>query len=391
MVCRNLLSFVILLFVLFLPIRAQTILEANKSMKANRLIKENNPYLLQHAYNPVDWYPWGKEAFEKARREGKPIFLSIGYSTCHWCHVMAHESFEDKAIADLLNKYFVCIKVDREERPDIDRIYMAATQAMTGSGGWPMSLFLFPDGKPFFAGTYFPPKAKYGRPGFSEIIEAVQNAWTNDRDSLLKSAESITAYLKESTMSDTTEELDPHWLEAGFTEVTEIYDKRYAGFGSGNKFPRPVLFDFLLRYYNRTGNREALLMVEETLASMAKGGIYDQLGGGFHRYSVDSQWRVPHFEKMLYDQAQLITSYLDLYQVTGNKLFADVAKESIDYVLEVMLDKSGGFYSAEDADSDNPYRAGEKSEGAFYLWKKKDFARLLGGGTGRDFGLCLWC
>ena len=347
-------------------------------MKPNRLINEKSPYLLQHAYNPVNWYPWGAEAFEKARKEGKAIFLSIGYSTCHWCHVMAHESFEDQAIAALLNKYFICIKVDREERPDIDRVYMAATQAMTGSGGWPMSLFLFPDGKPFYAGTYFPPEAKYGRPGFPEIIEAVQKAWENNRDSLLRSAESITQHLQATTSAVTTKELDPYWLEKGFDMLAGTYDHQYGGFGSGNKFPRPVVFDFLLRYHKRSGNPNALKMVKETLSGMANGGIYDHLGGGFHRYSVDSLWRVPHFEKMLYDQAQLITAYLELYRVTANPEFGVVAKETIEYVLRDMLDTNGGFYSAEDADSDNPYSPGERSEGAFYLWKRNEVETLLG-------------
>lgn len=378
MINKNLLFFIVLLFVFFVLLPAQTITGENNSVKANRLINEKSPYLLQHAYNPVNWYPWGPEAFERAKNEGKAIFLSIGYSTCHWCHVMAHESFEDPAIAALLNTNFICIKVDREERPDIDRIYMAATQAMTGSGGWPMSLFLFPDGKPFYAGTYFPPKAKYGRPGFPEIIEAIQKAWNTDRQSLLQSAQSITRHLQKTASSVTAHEIDSGWLKEGFDMVAATYDQRYAGFGSGNKFPRPVIFNFLLRYHKRSGNKKALEMARKTLRAMAKGGIYDHLGGGFHRYSVDSLWRVPHFEKMLYDQAQLITAYLELYQVTANPELSDIAKETIDYVLRDMRDANGGFYSAEDADSDNPYSPGEKSEGAFYLWKEREVKTLLG-------------
>jgi len=369
--------FILFFYTFFLLVPVQGVTGTEKSMQSNRLINEKSPYLLQHAHNPVNWYPWGPEAFEKAKKEGKAIFLSIGYSTCHWCHVMAHESFENQAIADLLNRYFISIKVDREERPDIDQIYMAATQAMTGSGGWPMSLFLFPDGKPFFAGTYFPPKAKYGRPGFTEIIEAIQKAWQTDRSSLQKSAEAITSHLQKMTPSS-AKELDPAWLKKGFDMVAGTYDQPHAGFGRSNKFPRPVLFDFLLRYYKRSGDRRSLKMVEETLRSMAHGGIYDHLGGGFHRYSVDRLWRVPHFEKMLYDQAQLITAYLQLYQITGDSEFATIARETINYVLRDMLDKDGGFYSAEDADSDNPYRPGEKSEGAFYLWTQSEIETLLG-------------
>ena len=291
---------------------------------------------------------------------------------------MAHESFEDPAIGALLNKYFVCIKLDREERPDIDQVYMAATQAMTGSGGWPMSVFLFPDGTPFYTGTYFPPKANYGRPGFAEIIEAIEKAWRTDRQSLRRSADSITNHLKNMSADDSSENLDPAWMDEGFVIAEKIYDHRYGGFGTGNKFPRPVVFDFLLRFFNRTGNQSALDMTEKTLAAMADGGIHDQLGGGFHRYSVDPIWRVAHFEKMLYDQAQLISSYLDLYLVTGNKRYAEVADKTIRYVIRDLSDDNGGFYSAEDADSPNPYRKGEKTEGAFYLWRLEEIERLLG-------------
>jgi len=370
---------VLLFSLLVFPLTVQTgATTVKKKQRPNRLINEKSPYLLQHAYNPVDWYPWGDEAFEKARREGKAIFLSIGYSTCHWCHVMAHESFEDPAIGALLNKYFVCIKVDREERPDIDQVYMAATQAMTGSGGWPMSVFLFPDGTPFYAGTYFPPKAKYNRPGFAEIIEAIQKAWQTERESLRRSADSITDHLKKMSADDFSENLDPAWMDEGLVMAEKIYDHRYGGFGTVNKFPRPVVFDFLLRYFNRTGNQSALDMTEKTLAAMADGGIHDQLGGGFHRYSVDPIWRVAHFEKMLYDQAQLIPSYLDLYLVTGKERYAEVADKTIRYVIRDLGDENGGFYSAEDADSANPYRNGEKTEGAFYLWRLEEIESLLG-------------
>ncbi len=386
----NILTLTIVVFLLslfFLPLTVQSGIETvKKSLKPNRLINEKSPYLIQHAYNPVDWYPWGEEAFAKAEKEGKAIFLSIGYSTCHWCHVMAHESFEDPVIGALLSKYFVCIKLDREERPDIDQVYMAAAQAMTGSGGWPLSLFLFPDGKPFYAGTYFPPKAKFGRPGFPEIIEAIQKAWRTERQSLQRSAESITLHLKQSSQISPTEELKPDWLQVGYEMAAKIFDHRYGGFGNHNKFPRPVIFDFLFRYYKRTGEQEALNMAEKTLSAMAQGGLRDHLGGGFHRYSVDPVWRVPHFEKMLYDQAQLITSYLDLFLITGNQEHADTADETIQYVLNDLGNKDGGFYSAEDADSENPYRDGEKTEGAFYLWELDEVEKILGVEHSEIFG-----
>ncbi|MCK5070857.1 MAG: thioredoxin domain-containing protein, partial [Desulfocapsa sp.] len=272
-----------------------------QSQQANHLIQEKSPYLLQHAYNPVDWYPWGDEALNKAVAEDKPIFLSIGYSTCHWCHVMAHESFENQEIAKILNKYFVSIKVDREERPDLDQIYMAATQAMTGSGGWPMSLFLMPDTKPFYAGTYFPPSAGHGRPGFMDILQAIKTAWLTDRVNLSLSAEKITAHLRKES-SDAGLSIEKAWLDKGFSQLEESYEPKYGGFAQAPKFPRPVVMDFLLRYYKATGNKSARDMALFTLDEMVAGGMYDQIGGGFHRYSVDGQWRVPHFEKMLYDQ-----------------------------------------------------------------------------------------
>jgi uncharacterized protein YyaL (SSP411 family) len=332
--------------------------------KANHLIGEKSPYLLQHAFNPVDWYPWGEEAFTRATKEDKPIFLSIGYSTCHWCHVMAHESFENSEIAALLNKYFICIKVDREEQPDVDQMYMAATMAMNGSGGWPMSVFLFPDGRPFYAATYIPAKSMYGRPGFPEIIEAVHKAWQGRRGELQQAADKLIRSLEEQhreSGSKISSDID----DRAFSELAGQYDATYGGFGGAPKFPRPVLYNFLLQYYHRTGNKHALNMTLATLQTMAKGGMYDHLGGGFHRYSVDEQWRVPHFEKMLYDQAQLLNSYLDAFQITAEKQYAKVAGELADYVLRDMQDPAGGFYSAEDADSEDPYSPGSHSEGAF--------------------------
>ncbi|HIP83220.1 MAG TPA: thioredoxin domain-containing protein [Desulfocapsa sulfexigens] len=342
-----------------------------KNSQANHLLHEKSPYLQQHAYNPVNWYPWGTEALELARKEDKPIFLSIGYSTCHWCHVMAHESFEDQVIADFLNANFVSIKVDREERPGIDQIYMAATRAMTGGGGWPMSLFLLPDTKPFYAGTYFPPQSAHGRPGFMEILQAIHTAWRTDRVTLSLTADQVTAHIQKKTQSG-SEEVDAAWLKKGFTQIAESYEPKYGGFGQSPKFPRPVVMDFLLRYYKSTGVTEARDMSLVTLERMAAGGMYDQIGGGFHRYSVDGQWRIPHFEKMLYDQSQLVLQYLSAYQLNGNPLYKQVAVETLDYVLRDMQDKNGGFYSAEDADSENPYNPEEHSEGAYYLWTEEE-------------------
>ncbi len=342
----------------------------------NHLIHEKSPYLQQHAHNPVDWYPWGEEALAKARKEDRPIFLSIGYSTCHWCHVMAHESFENQIIADFLNAHFISIKVDREERPDIDQIYMAATQAMTGSGGWPMSLFLFPDTRPFYAGTYFPPESMQGRPGFLQILQAIHKAWTNDRKRLGQSAEQVTAYIKESN-PDKGRSLARAWLEKGFRLQEESYEPKYGGFGQAPKFPRPVVMDFLFHFYKSSGQKEARDMALYTLDKMAAGGMYDQVGGGFHRYSVDGQWRIPHFEKMLYDQGQLASLYLSAFQVNGDPRYKKTAMEVLDYVLRDMQDPGGGFYSAEDADSVNPYDPSEHGEGAYYLWTEQEITSLL--------------
>ena len=348
-----------------------------ETKKANHLIHEKSPYLQQHAYNPVDWYPWGEEALAKAVAEDKPIFLSIGYSTCHWCHVMAHESFEDQEIADYLNKHFISIKVDREERPGIDQIYMAATQAMTGSGGWPMSLFLLPDTKPFYAGTYFPPRTANGRPGFMEVLEGLHEVWLNDREKLTLSASQITNHIKKGNDSG-TQGLEKSWLDTAYSQLEESYEAKFGGFSQAPKFPRPVVLDFLLRYYNSTGRKEARDMALFTLEQMADGGMYDQIGGGFHRYSVDGNWRVPHFEKMLYDQSQLVSAYLSAFQLSNNPKHKRVATEILEYVLRDMLHPKGGFYSAEDADSVNPYSPDEHSEGAYYLWTEEEIDSLLG-------------
>lgn len=343
----------------------------------NNLIHEKSPYLLQHAYNPVNWYAWGDEPFAIARRENKPIFLSIGYSTCHWCHVMEKESFENEAIAALLNKDFISIKVDREERPDIDQIYMIATQAITGGGGWPMSVFLFENKKPFYAGTYFPPEPRYNHPGFPDLLGSIMKAWQNNPKGLRESAEKITTYLQASGQLAAADSLNSTWLETGFKALQESYDNRYHGFGTTNKFPRPACLDFLLQFYYRNRDTLSHAMFSKTLRAMAMGGMYDHIGGGFHRYAVDRQWRIPHFEKMLYDQAQLITTYLHGYQQSGGGYFAEIAEETIEYVLRDLQHPDGGLYSAEDADSENPYDTTEHGEGAFYLWKESEIRNLL--------------
>jgi uncharacterized protein len=347
--------------------------------KANRLGQEKSPYLLQHAYNPVDWYAWGEEAFEKARREDKPIFLSIGYSTCYWCHVMEREVFENEEIAALMNRTVVSIKVDREERPDIDQLYMSALQAMTGSGGWPMSLFMTAERKPFFAGTYFPPEDQRGRIGFPELLTRIHTAWKNDRPAILVYSEHITQFLIDSSVSNSnTDGMTKEMLDRGFEIFAHSFDTAYGGFGSAPKFPRPAVFNFLFRYYQRTGNLTARDMALTTLRKMAEGGICDQLGGGFHRYSTDEYWHVPHFEKMLYDQAQLVLSYLEAFQITHDPLYARVAREVLAYVQRVMAHPEGGFYSAEDAESaSSPSENSQKKEGAFYIWKKSEIDNLL--------------
>jgi len=337
---------------------------------ANKLIDETSPYLLQHAHNPVDWYPWGDEAFERARKEDKPVFLSIGYSTCHWCHVMERESFENEEIARILNEHFVGIKVDREQRPDVDEIYMNAVVMTTGSGGWPLSVFLTPEGKPFYGGTYFPPKDAFGRPGFGRVLLAIAEAWKNKRQQLIESAGKLSEYLRHPNTDTGQTRLSSVMLNKAFEHVCSSFDPVNGGLGTAPKFPQPTNVSMLLGYWYRTGDGEALRMVEKTLDAMAKGGIHDHLGGGFHRYATDARWRVPHFEKMLYDQALLGKVYLQACQVTGNQRYVDVARDIFDYVLRDMTDPAGGFYSAEDADSDG-------EEGTFYLWDAEQISSVL--------------
>lgn len=346
---------------------------------ANRLAAEKSPYLLQHAHNPVDWYPWGEEAFEKARKEEKPIFLSVGYSTCHWCHVMERESFENEAIARILNPSFVCIKVDREERPDVDRIYMAFVQATTGAGGWPMNVWLTPDLKPFFGGTYFPPADRGGRSGLPAVAERIATAWREKRAVLVASADQITAQLRQFTapVADAGGELERSLLDQAAQQIQAAYDPQFGGFGGAPKFPRPVTLNFLLRVQARTGAQEPLDMCLFTLRKMAEGGIHDQVGGGFHRYSVDAFWHVPHFEKMLYDQAQLASTYLDAFQITRDPFHAEVARDILEYVLRDLTGPDGEFYSAEDADSARPGHPEELAEGAFYVWRQSEINSAL--------------
>ncbi|MCH8320976.1 MAG: thioredoxin domain-containing protein [Acidobacteria bacterium] len=341
----------------------------------NRLIHEKSPYLLQHARNPVDWYPWGEEAFSKARKESKPIFLSIGYSTCNWCHVMARESFSNPQIAAIMNQHFVSIKVDREERPDVDQIYMAFVQASTGSGGWPMSVLVTPELEPFFGGTYLPPKT------FENLLLKVADEWQNNREAILLSAGRITDQLRASgdVQGDGDLKLEKELLDRTYEWYKANYDSAQGGFGGAPKFPRPVNFNFLLRYHDRTGQKMALEMTVRTLKKMAQGGIHDHIGGGFHRYSTDNRWFLPHFEKMLYDQAQLASSYLDAYQISGDPLFQEVARGIFDYVLRDMTGEEGGFYSAEDADSAISHEhPDEHVEGAFYVWTYQQIVELLG-------------
>jgi len=360
----------------------------------NRLINEKSPYLLQHADNPVDWYPWGEEAFQKAVKEDKPIFLSIGYSTCHWCHVMEHESFENEEIAAKINEYFVPIKVDREERPDIDNIYMSAVTAMTGRGGWPLTAILTHDLKPFFGGTYFPPQPKWGSPGLMDILESVHKAWQDNREQLIQSSSALIESLKAKETSSnrgsvTAEQVfNKKILEKCFNQFSQRYDAQYGGFGGAPKFPSSHNLSFLLRYWLRTKDDRVLGMVEDTLTKMAKGGIYDHLGGGFHRYATDRYWQIPHFEKMLYDQAILSRTYLEAYQITKKDSYAQTAREIFNYVLRDMQYPDGGFYSAEDADSLDPDEYAqmtvdqtqplEKKEGAFFLWRHEEIQKLLG-------------
>jgi len=349
---------------------------------ANHLAGEKSPYLLQHADNPVEWYAWGADAFDKARALDRPIFLSIGYSTCHWCHVMAHESFENEDIAAILNRDFISIKVDREERPDVDRVYMTFVQATTGSGGWPMSVWLTPDLKPFYGGTYFPPDARWGRVGFPEILREIVRVWREERPKVQVSAENLTEQIRNLRAVDPGADVPgTDALQEGVAQFAQTFDQVRGGFGGAPKFPRPTELLFLLRETARTGDYTPAFMVAKTLQAMSLGGMRDHVGGGFHRYSVDANWRVPHFEKMLYDQAQITLASLEIFQVARDPFFAEVAEDTLEYVLREMTNPEGGFFSAEDADSVPPEDAARphahKTEGAFYLWTQAELEGLL--------------
>lgn len=347
---------------------------------SNHLAKEASPYLLQHADNPVNWYPWGEKALNRARAEDKPILLSIGYSACHWCHVMAHECFENSDIARLMNDNFVSIKVDREERPDLDAIYMEAVQAITGSGGWPLTVFLTPAGKPFFGGTYFPPQDRHGMPGFPRVLRTVADAYQNRRSEIENAVQQVVTALTLKTESIAVKEpLVTDTIGQAYRGLRQGFDKDNGGFGTAPKFPQPMTLEFLLRYFHRSEDTGALEIVDLTLEKMARGGIYDQLGGGFHRYSTDSYWLVPHFEKMLYDNALLSRVYLHAYLVTGKQLFRSITEETLDYVLREMSDPRGCFYSTQDADS-------EGVEGKYYLWTPQEIVKALGKKTGQIVG-----
>ena len=351
----------------------------DKQQPGNRLAHETSPYLLQHAHNPVDWYPWGEEAFAKAKKEDKPIFLSIGYSACHWCHVMAHESFEDESTAALLNRNFVAIKVDREEHPDVDAIYMNAVQRMTGSGGWPLSVFLTPDLKPFFGGTYFPSEERYGAPSFKNVLAEVAKAWKERRKDLMTGADNMTRALESrETPQALTVGMGNEIIAAAVRDMKNSFDRRWGGFGHAPKFPPTAAIALLLRHEAHTNDEEALEVITTTLDRMAQGGMYDQVGGGFHRYSVDEMWLVPHFEKMLYDNALLARVYLEAYQLTCRPLYRQVACDTLDYVIRDMTDKPGGCFASQDADSGGV-------EGAYYVWTPDEIEGVLGADAASQF------
>ncbi|MDR0314323.1 MAG: thioredoxin domain-containing protein [Oscillospiraceae bacterium] len=346
--------------------------------KANKLIDETSPYLIQHAYNPVDWYPWGKEAFDAAKQENKPVFLSIGYSTCHWCHVMAHESFEDEEIAGILNERFISIKVDKEERPDIDHIYMSVCQAFTGSGGWPTSIFLTPDQKPFFAGTYFPKSSKYGLIGFRDLLIKIHDKWVNDRENLTSPANEIVDFMKSNQENSYENPRDKDLVLGAVSDFKRIFDRTNGGFGNAPKFPSPHNLLLLLDFYEKHGDADALEAAEKTLRQMYKGGIFDHIGYGFSRYSTDKYWLVPHFEKMLYDNALLIMAYSRAYFITKNQLYREIAEKTADYILREMTHEQGGFYSAQDADSDGV-------EGKYYVFDYDEIPSVIGDLGGQEF------
>lgn len=347
--------------------------------KSNRLINEKSPYLIQHAYNPINWYPWGEEAFEDAKKEDKPIFLSIGYSTCHWCNVMAHESFEDENVAAILNKFFISIKLDREERPDVDSVYMTVCQALTGSGGWPLTIIMTPNQKPFFAGTYFPKTSRYGMPGLIEILESVATQWKNSKEKLINSSDNILKELGKFFVSESNDtKLSEKNLKNGYNQLLKSFDIKYGGFSPAPKFPTPHKLMFLLRYYKMYDETNALEMVETTLGSMYRGGLFDHIGYGFSRYSTDDKYLVPHFEKMLYDNALLVIAYLEAYEITKNPLYKDISIKSLEYVFRELTSNEGGFYCAQDADS-------EGEEGKYYVFTPDEIKIILGEEDGNYF------